>query len=61
MFSKRTTKDSKPNPFAANKEDEYIGNMWGWRFSFFSLGIILLFFILFLIRQYQDSQLPVPQ
>jgi len=22
--------------------DDYIGNMWGWKFSIFSLGLILL-------------------
>lgn len=23
------------------KDDEYLGNIWGWKFSFISLGIIL--------------------
>ena len=28
--------NNTPNP-----EDEYIGNMWGWKFSWISLGLIL--------------------
>lgn len=29
---------------------EYIGNIWGWKFSFISLGIILFFLTLFIIQ-----------
>lgn len=31
-------------------ESEYIGNIWGWKFSFISLGIILFFVGLALYR-----------
>lgn len=41
-------------------DNAYIGNMWGWRFSFISLGIIVVFFILFLIKQWQESQVQLP-
>jgi hypothetical protein len=35
------------------KEDEmeYVGNMWGWKFSFISLGIIIVFVILWIISE----------
>ena len=41
-------------------EGEYIGNMWGWRFSYFSLGLILLFSILIGIRYCQTGEFPHP-
>jgi len=37
------------------EELEYVGNMWGWKFSFISLGIIILFFILFVISECQHG------
>lgn len=35
---------------ALNKNDEYIGNIWGWKFSWISLGIILFFISLAALR-----------
>lgn len=35
---------------AFNKEDQYIGNIWGWKFSWISLGIILFFISLAALR-----------
>lgn len=32
------------------EETEYIGNIWGWKFSFISLGIILFFVALMAYR-----------
>ncbi len=29
------------NPPATDPNDDYIGNMWGWKFSWISLGLIL--------------------
>jgi len=39
--------------------DDYIGNMWGWKFSIFSLGLILLTFGLLIYRgedAFKDAQ-----
>ncbi len=35
-------KEEKIKPPWADWDGEYIGNIWGWKFSFISLGIILL-------------------
>ena len=31
-------------------DGEYIGNIWGWKFSFISLGIILFFLFIAIYR-----------
>ena len=31
-------------------DGEYIGNVWGWKFSFISLGIILFFLFIAIYR-----------
>lgn len=36
MTEKNDTQPTDPT------NDDYIGNMWGWKFSIFSLGLILL-------------------
>ena len=33
-------------------EDEYLGNIWGWKNSFYGLGIILFFLSLYMYRAY---------
>lgn len=33
------------------EEEEYLGNIWGWKFSFISLGIIL-FFLAFMVYRH---------
>ena len=33
-----------------NSEEEYIGNIWGWKFSFISLGIIVVMLLLMWYR-----------
>ncbi len=33
-------------------EDEYLGNIWGWKNSFIGLGIILFFMALYAYRVY---------
>ena len=33
-----------------DEQQEYIGNIWGWKFSWISLGIILFFLILMGLR-----------
>ena len=33
-------------------EDEYLGNIWGWKNSFYGLGVILFFLSLYLFRVY---------
>ncbi len=44
-FPKRRIPDQDPaNP------DAYVGNIWGWKFSFFSLALILLLLVWMAIR-----------
>lgn len=37
------------------EEMDYVGNMWGWKFSYISLAIIVFFFILYLISEHQQK------
>lgn len=37
-------------PKRPEEEWEYVGNVWGWKVSFISLGVILLFSFLLWIR-----------
>jgi len=39
-----------PKEDQENLESEYIGNIWGWKFSFISLGIIVVMLMLMLFR-----------
>ena len=39
-----------PKEDQENPESEYIGNIWGWKFSFISLGIIVAMLLLMLFR-----------
>jgi len=44
-------------------ESRYIGNIWGWKFSWISLGIIVFFLSLMLVRYFylqQTGQWPEP-
>jgi predicted MFS family arabinose efflux permease len=43
---------SKKSIFPEQK-DEYLGNMWGWKFSFVGLALLLLMLLLMGIRYYQ--------
>lgn len=47
-FAVMTEKEEKKDPF----DGEYIGNPWGWRFSFIGLGLILLMLGLMVYRHY---------
>jgi len=38
------------NETQENPDNEYIGNIWGWKFSFISLGIIVAMLLLMLFR-----------
>jgi hypothetical protein len=42
-------KEEKRDPF----DGEYIGNIWGWKFSYLSLIIILVIAALMLVRYFQ--------
>lgn len=42
-------------------EGEYIGNMWGWKFSYFSLGLIIVLSGLIGFRYYQTGEFPMPE
>jgi predicted MFS family arabinose efflux permease len=35
------------------QKDEYLGNMWGWKFSFIGLALLLFMLLLMGIRYYQ--------
>ena len=39
-----------PKDIRENANNEYIGNIWGWKFSFISLGIIVAMLLLMLYR-----------
>lgn len=41
-----------------NSDNEYIGNIWGWKFSFISLGIIVAMLLLMLFRYTINNNLP---
>lgn len=41
---------SKPLEKPSDSEEEYIGNIWGWKFSFISLGIIVAMLLLMWYR-----------
>ena len=42
-------------------DGEYIGNMWGWKFSFFSLTLILIFSAFIAFRYFQTGEFPMPE
>jgi len=42
-------------------EGEYIGNMWGWKFSYFSLGLIIVLMALIGFRYWQTGEFPMPE
>ena len=39
-----------PKDSLENDESEYIGNIWGWKFSFISLGIIVAMLLIMYLR-----------
>ncbi len=39
-------------------DDEYLGNIWGWKNSFYGLGIILFFLSLYFFRVYTNPVVP---
>ena len=41
-------KESKKDPF----DGEYIGNIWGWKFSLFGAALILLLLVVIAYRHY---------
>ena len=43
-------KKDSPEDIQENSESEYIGNIWGWKFSFISLGIIVAMLLLMFYR-----------
>ena len=40
----------EPKDNLENDESEYIGNIWGWKFSFISLGIIVVMLLIMYFR-----------
>lgn len=42
-------------------EGEYIGNMWGWKFSLFSLALIVIFSGLIAVEYYKTGKFPMPE
>lgn len=42
-------------------DGEYIGNMWGWKFSFFSLAMILVLSAVIAFRYFQTGEFPMPE
>jgi predicted MFS family arabinose efflux permease len=48
------SKEEKKDPF----DGDYIGNIWGWKFSLFGLALML---IMVAIMAYRWRQLDIPQ
>ncbi len=40
------------------QKDEYLGNMWGWKFSFFGLALLVILMSLMAMRYCQTMQDP---
>jgi hypothetical protein len=47
-MSEPTDPKQKKDPF----DGDYIGNIWGWRFSIFGAGLIVFFLLIILYRYY---------
>ncbi|MEL6924433.1 MAG: hypothetical protein AAFO94_10335 [Bacteroidota bacterium] len=45
-------KEKKRFRIFAEWNGEYIGNLWGWKFSYFSLAIIVVLFLLLLLTRH---------
>ncbi len=50
--------DEPRHPHEEEEETEYIGNIWGWKFSFISLAIILATMGLMMVRYYTMDNPP---
>ena len=50
-------KENPKEPFE-KYDGEYIGNIWGWKFSFISLGIIVAMLLLMLFRYSVNNNQP---
>ncbi|MFT4762007.1 MAG: hypothetical protein ACI9XO_003946 [Paraglaciecola sp.] len=42
-------------------EGEYIGNIWGWKFSMFSLALLLIFSGFIAFEYYKTGKFPMPE
>ena len=42
-------------------DGDYIGNMWGWKFSMFSLALILLFSAMIAFQYHKTGKFPMPE
>lgn len=60
-MSKQKDKDEQDQLWGDPFDGEYIGNIWGWRFSIISLIIILLMGLLFLYRHYKYGNVDLNQ
>ncbi len=45
--------NEKKSEIEETENDEYMGNMWGWKFSLFGLALLVLLFGLMLMRKCQ--------
>lgn len=44
--------NTEKKPAATTGEDNYIGNIWGWKFSWFGLVLLMVLLALILYRHY---------
>jgi predicted MFS family arabinose efflux permease len=42
-------------------DGDYIGNMWGWKFSMFSLALILILSAFIAFQYYKTGKFPMPE
>lgn len=51
-------KKKKPHFLDEYEGGEYLGNIWGWKFSFISLAVITLL-SLYVLYRYSTQELPI--
>jgi len=50
-------KEKKRYSIFAEWDGKYLGNMWGWKFSYISLGLIVfLFLLLFMTKKINEGK-----
>lgn len=49
QFCEKKMAQERKDPF----DGEYVGNIWGWKFSWFGLALILLFTAIMLYRHWK--------
>ena len=51
-------KNKKPHFLDEYNDSEYLGNIWGWKFSFISLAVIIVLLI-YVVYSYATQEIPI--